>query len=257
MFIISKSNRLLTALVLQSLLLGMNQMCAQDKNETIRKSSTEKSADISNWSLSVIGGGKAAEGVVIYETGVQVAMTLFQGNRLRLEGLVRDSSRDLDLHWGAYDLKATTDMKSLMVGLSYEWFPFVGNNPGSKFLRSLKLKGGMYYLNDPDYVFDASLKDEVRWGDVVFTTEEIGSVETTVTTQGIQPFLGFGYDTFYAGKKINLIIEGGLGYHGKPEVTMEASNMLAPTTSQAPILESNLDGYRYMPFLQLGLQYNL
>lgn len=209
------------------------------------------------WSVSWVGGGKAAQGILIYETGAQLAFSLAKGHRLRLELLTRNSTPDFTFKWGAYDLKALTEMNTLMAAVSYEWFPFVGTTPRGKFARALKLKGGLYFLNNPDYVFDAFMVDEVRWGDVVFTTEEIGSVKTTIVTQQVQPFLGFGYDTFYAGKKINLGLEAGLNYHGKPEVRMEATNMLRPTASQAPILENNLDGYRFMPFVQLNLQYNL
>gem|GEM_PF-5427841 len=293
----SKSKGLLIGLVIQLLLLGWNQLNAQemhlitenygkvvhvpldvhkkffaseesggdlvtslngrDTNLTKERYGGDLGTSFSNWSFSIVGGGKAAEGVIIYEAGVQIALTLFQGNRLRLEGLVRDSSRELDMQWGNYNLAAFTDMKTLMGALSYEWFPFVGNTPRGKFMRSLKLKAGVYYLDNPEYAFEASLEDEVRWGDVIFTTEEIGLVKTTVETQNVQSFLGLGYDTYYAGKRINLVFEGGLSYHGKPKVTMEATNMLRPTATQSSIVEDNLNGYRYMPFLQLSLQYNL
>ena len=239
------------------ILFGFGKLFAQELTALENIDTLSVASHNSKWSLAVVAGGKAAQNILVYETGIQVAVSLAKGHRVRLEGLIRDSSRDIDLTWGSYDLKALTDMKTLMAAVGYEWYPFVGNNVRGKFAKSLKLKGGVYYLDNPDYKFDAFLKDEVRWGDVVFTADEVGSVATKVQTNNVQPFLGFGYDTFYSGKRINLVVEGGVSYHGRPSVLMDATNMLRPTVSQAPILENNLDGYRYMPFLQISLQYNL
>lgn len=146
-----------------------------------------------------------------------------------------------------------------MGGINYQWFPFVAcsRRVKSNLLKSLKLKAGAWYIDNPKYDFKASLVDPVSWGSITFSTEEVGYVATTISTNKIQPYLGLGYDRFYVGKRMNLSLEGGILYQGKPQVTMTAYNMLEQSATLAPILQNNLGDYQLIPFLQLQLQIRL
>ena len=224
------------------------------------------------WSIGFIFGGKTKkspfvrdyERLSVYDFGVQVTKSIALGHRIRIEGTYRTSS-DFVQPWGQTFMNMKTDINTPIGGISYEWFPFV--RAGAKavsiwkfkpnFFHSLKIKAGAWYVNDPVYRFDASLVNAVKWGSIVFTTEEIGSVKTTIATEKIQPYVGLGYDRFYVGKRTNISLEGGLLYQGKPQVGMTATNMLELTYTQAPKLQDNLGDYQIIPFAQILLQIRL
>jgi len=219
----------------------------------------------SDWSFGVIAGGKTIKSLFVYDYGVFVTKSVSLGQRVRLEANYRTSGPMFEQRWGSYTMNMQTNIGSPMGGISYEWFPFVnaaGKTPTfwkfkPDFFQSLKLKAGVWYIQDPIYKFDASLVDPVKWGSITFTPQEIGSIKTTIETQKIQPYIGLGYDRFYVGKKNNFSVEGGLLFQGKPQVAMSATNMLELTSSQAPILQNNLGDYQLIPFLQVVFQISL
>jgi len=259
-----------------TLMLALAFMCsafvldAQSPAKTMAmKSSGQDSLQIDakdyQWSIGLITGAKTFKSLVVYDYGIQITKSIARGHRVRVEGNYRTSGPMFEQKWGPYTMNMKTNIASPMGGISYEWFPFVQSGSKSisvwklkpNFFRSLKVKAGAWYVNDPKYQFDASLVDAVKWGTMVFTTEEIGSVKTTISTQSIQPYVGLGYDRFYVGKKYNISVEGGLLYQGKPEVSMTATNMLELTSTQAPILQNNLGDYQIIPFAQILLQIRL
>lgn len=264
-----------TSLKKMTLMLALVGMClsfalqAQQSanNPTLIKKvdSLQINAKDYQWSLGLIAGGKTIKSLFVYDYGIQISKSIALGHRIRVEGNYRTSGPMFEQAWGSFYMNMKTDIGSLMGGISYEWFPFVyvGAQDVSfwklkpNFFRSLKVKGGAWYVKDPTYRFDASLVDPVKFGTIIFTTEEIGSVKTTIATEKIQPYVGLGYDRFYVGKRTNISLEGGVLYQGKPQVGMTATNMLKLTSTQAPKLQDNLGDYQIIPFAQILLQIRL
>jgi len=219
----------------------------------------------SKWSIGLIAGGKTIKSLFVYDYGISFSKSVALGHRLRLEGNYRTSGPMFVQNWGRYAMNMKTQIGSPMGGISYEWFPFVSNATYTikryakfdNFFKSLKVKAGFWYIQDPIYHFNASLVDPVTWGSITFNPEEIGSVTTTISTEKVQPYIGLGYDRFYTGKKTTISLEGGVLYQGKPQVGMTATNMLELTATQAPILQDNLGEYQIIPFVQLVLQIRL
>jgi hypothetical protein len=216
-------------------------------------------AQTSPWSVGLLAGGKTIKNLFVYDYGITLTKSIANGHRIGMEVDYRTSGPLLEQNWGKYLMNMETNIASPMGGLNYQWFPFVSTSREvkSNFLKSLKLKAGAWYINKPSYEFDASLADPVTWGSITFTTEEVGSVATTITTKKIHPYLGLGYDRFYVGKRTNFVLEGGILYQGKPQVTMTANNMLEQSATLAPILQRNLGDYQLIPFLQLQMQIRL
>jgi hypothetical protein len=213
----------------------------------------------SPWSIGVLAGGKTIKSLFVYDYGITLTKSIAEGHRLGIEVDYRTSGPLLEQKWGSYLMNMETNIGSPMGGINYQWFPFVScsREVKSNLLKSLKLKAGAWYIDNPRYEFDASLAKPVSWGSITFTTEEVGSVATTIKTHQIQPYLGLGYDRFYVGKRTNISLEGGILYQGKPQVTMTANNMLEQSSTLAPILQRNLGDYQLIPFLQLQLQIRL
>lgn len=220
----------------------------------IKKS--EKTKD-SLWFLGSIAGFKAIKSLVVYDAGILVSRSIAKGKRVHVEVGYRFSGPNLAQDWGAIPMNMKTDIGSLLLGAGYDWFPFVSDNSHGSFLKSVKVIGGVWYLNKSDYKFNASLQDPLVWGSITFSPTEVGNVATTITTNKVQPFLGLGYDDFYSSRAVNFSINGGFLYQGKPEVTMVATNMLKPTEESAPRFEQNLSSYQFSPFIQLLVQFNI
>lgn len=209
------------------------------------------------WSVGPVVGFKAIKSLAIYDIGVEAVRTVRKGERARLEISYRTASSSYEQNWGQYPMNMKTVIGSLVVGAAYDWFPFVRFGSDNDILKSLKVSGGAWYVNKPDYNFTANLRDPLIWGQLTFSPEEIGMVSTTIKTNKVQPYLGLGYDQFYLGKNINFSINAGGLYQGKPMVSMMATNMLKPTEESAARLEHNLSSYQFIPFVQLHIQYNL
>jgi len=218
-----------------------------------------QTAERSPYSIGFLVGGKTLKNLFVYDYGITFTDSFAKGQRVGIEFDYRTSGPMLEQLWGKYLMNMESNISSGMGGVNYQWFPFVScsREVKSNFLKSLKLKTGVWYVGNPVYEFSASLANPVKWGSITFTTEEVGSVATTITTQNFQPYLGLGYDRFYVGKRTNLVLEGGLLYQGKPQVTMTANNMLEQSSTLAPILQNNLGDYQFIPFLQLQLQIRL
>lgn len=218
-----------------------------------------QTAERSPYSIGFLVGGKTLKNLFVYDYGITFTDSFAKGQRVGIEVDYRTSGPMLEQKWGSYLMNMESNISSGMGGVNYQWFPFVScsREVKSNFLKSLKLKTGVWYIGNPVYEFSASLANPVKWGSITFTTEEVGSVATTITTQNFQPYLGLGYDRFYVGKRTNLVLEGGLLYQGKPQVTMTANNMLEQSSTLAPILQNNLGDYQFIPFLQLQLQIRL
>jgi hypothetical protein len=90
----------------------------------------------------------------------------------------------------------------------------------------------------------------------VFEQEEIGSVRTQITTKNFQPYLGLGIDPTNNRKRINLGIQGGILYQGKPTVNMQANNMVRATVENAPVLEKELASFQFIPFFKVFTHIN-
>lgn len=157
--------------------------------------------------------------------------------------------------WGLFKVTTKPNINSPILGLSYDWFPL--QKSGIKWLNAVKLKGAVQYAFNPIYKFNSTLADDVTWGKTTFTKEQIGSIETTIRGQKIQPYLAAGFDQFFKSNKIGFGLDLGAMYQGNPKVTMIATNMLVTTASQANIIENNIKGYRFIPYAAIKLNLHL
>lgn len=229
---------------------------AQTNVSNSKEVDTKENLKYSKWSVGPVIDVKIIKSLIVYDVGLRASRSLNDGQRLRVEASYRTSASNLEMNWGTIPMNMKAKIGSLIVGAGYDWFPFVTSGARSPFLKLLKVIGGVWYVDKPDYYFDAGLQDALTWGDLTFSPEELGSVATNIKTNKVQPYLGLGYDEFYRGERLSFSINGGFLYHGKPQVTMVGTNMLKPTEENAARFEQNLSSYKFTPLLQLLLQYN-
>ena len=209
----------------------------------------------SGWAL----GLNAGMNTIFYNGGIDISRTIKRGNsRLHLGGSYLYQNINLTQMWGISTIGLLVKVNTPMINLTYDWFPFE-KAATTNFKKNFKLCGGINYILNPNYTFDATLLDETQWGSntdgYIFTQENLGKVYSTITTNAITPFLGIGVDKFYSSeRRTSLGFEVGCIWQGKPKVTMEATKMLTRTATQATLLESNLKGYQFQPYLKLQLR---
>jgi hypothetical protein len=229
----------------------------ETSNATGKRAVKPINVNYAKWSVGAAESFKAIKSLLIYDFSLQASRSVVIGQRLRFVAGYRTAGPNLEQNWGRVAMNMKTDIGSLLLGVGYEWFPFVTRGAYGQFLRSVKLVGGVSYLSKPEYVFEASLRDPYVWRNTTFSEEEVGTVSNTINTNKIQPYLGLGYDQFYLGKNINFSINGGILYQGKPQVSMVATNMLKPTEESAARLQYNLESYQFSPFFEILIQFNL
>ena len=213
------------------------------------------------WTVGMILGAKTINSLFIYDYGIQVTRSISFGHRISLEANYRTSLPIFEQSFGSYLLNFKADIGSPIFGISYEWFPFKqaggSNNLDRKFkynfLRSLKIKAGTWFMKEPIYRFEINSSNELNGNTFNFTSGEIGWVKMGIETKKVQPFIGLGYDRFYVGKRINIAIDGGLFYQGKPMVSTSASNsnLLSLASTQSTKLQNYLVNFQIIPYLQV------
>ena len=99
-------------------------------------------------------------------------------------------------------------------------------------------------------------------GGTTFTSADIGILSSDTTFSGTAPYLGFGFD-FTLARKVGLNMDFGVLWQGDPEVSMNATGLLAndPTflaavETERLQLQDDLSSAKAWPVLSLGFVFN-
>ena len=92
-----------------------------------------------SWSVGPIVGFKAIKSLMIYDIGVQASRSIFKGQRIRVEISTRSSGSSLEQDWGRIAMNNKVDINSLVLGGSYDWFPFVSGGARKQIFKSQKI----------------------------------------------------------------------------------------------------------------------
>lgn len=162
---------------------------------------------------------------------------------------VRYFSATLD---GVEDLQGeeaewTADGRLLFVSGIADWYPF-GN--------AFHLSGGAVYnglSGDGRIRAVNSMTVQSR----TYSPEELGSLSADVGFgSSIAPYAGLGFGN-PLGRRIGVQLDLGVMYLGSPTVELSGTGMIAPTASQASIIEDNVRDIRFYPVASLGLSARL
>lgn len=120
----------------------------------------------------------------------------------------------------------------------------------------LRLTGGVFY-NLNQLTFNGMPTKDVQFNDVVFTRQEVGTMNGKTTFNKLAPYLGLGWGHPFRGSKVTFMVDLGLFYQQSPQVTLVTTGMLEPSSDQGAVIEQNLQPLKYYPVLNLGLSYRL
>lgn len=98
---------------------------------------------------------------------------------------------------------------------------------------------------------------DFHYGDIDLTREQVGKMIGTADWKGIAPYIGIGLFNSLPKKKFNVTLDMGMFYLPKPEFTLEGDKLLVGNEENGEIIEKNIEGYRWMPQLQVNFNYRI
>ncbi len=135
------------------------------------------------------------------------------------------------------------------VSLLFDWY----------FARSVYVSAGLMY-NMSILEFESKADKSQYIGVIEITPETMGSITYTLKPNEICPYLGIGFGhTISRNKLVAFNVDLGMLYQGSPKVTLDATGMVAPTANeeQRQLLQDNVKGYMFYPFLNFQLSFKL
>lgn len=130
------------------------------------------------------------------------------------------------------------------------------------FANGFRLTGGVYY-NDNSLDLDAELSSGItyKFGNNIYTANQLGSVSGDVTVNDFSPYVGIGWGTSAKSKSnFYFSLDVGAMYHGSPSVDLSVENYLELDQIEQDIkyeksdIESDID-FDWYPVVTVGLTY--
>lgn len=97
----------------------------------------------------------------------------------------------------------------------------------------------------------------MEFGELSISPEQIGTLAANVSFNGFAPYIGLGIGRSTPKKRFGINVDLGSYYMSPAKVTIDATKLLAPNKQQEGLLENNLSSFRWMPTLQLNLNFKL
>ncbi|MFD2933453.1 hypothetical protein [Spirosoma flavum] len=113
------------------------------------------------------------------------------------------------------------------------------------------------YCNLNQITFLGKPTKDVKFNDVVFSVDQIGTVNGEANFNKVAPYLGIGWGHPFVGGKLKLMVDMGIFYQQSPKITFVTTGMLEPSNDQGPVIENNLKPLKYYPLISVGLSYNI
>lgn len=121
--------------------------------------------------------------------------------------------------------------------------------------------GGLW-LNLVKADLEIQLSDELEFGDISITPDQIGTFNVLARTGWpVSPYLGFGIGNPMASenRKFWFNVEFGTWYHHKPKFDLDAVGMISPTANaeNEEALRNNFKGFRFYPVISIQGTYRI
>lgn len=121
----------------------------------------------------------------------------------------------------------------------------------------LRLVGGVAYFMKANGNIRVTPDDNYKYGDLVLTPEQVGYLDLNMDWKGAAPYFGLGFGRIIPNKKFNVNFDLGSYYLTAPKATITGTGLLSGNSSQSDQFQSNVSDYRWLPVLQLNLNFKL
>ena len=150
------------------------------------------------------------------------------------------------------DYDADLDYKTGALSLLFDFYP----------VKSIFFTAGVGY-NMFHGVLDGKAANALEFGDILISKEKIGTFNFQIDPSlQISPYLGIGFGrTLGIDKRVAFAFEIGGYYQGSPDITVNSTGLLSPTSNpdqqHEARLEKQINQYSIYPVLKFSLSYKL
>lgn len=146
------------------------------------------------------------------------------------------------------------DAKFANAHLMFDWHPFLKETGLS---RKVVVTAGAGYFWEAKGDVVVSYRGTYKYGDILIPSSDLGQLYGSVEWKKVAPYLGFGFENVFPSNKFNVGFAVGTYYMGKPDATLTGTNYLSQNSSNQQQLQKNMSYYRFMPVLQVNLNFGL
>ncbi len=120
-----------------------------------------------------------------------------------------------------------------------------------------RLVGGLAYFATATASFEVQPTDNFKFGDIVYTPEDIGKLKAALSWQGVAPYVGISLFRGFPKKVFNITLDLGTYYLKAPDAHFTGTGSLANNSQNDKPLTENVSCYRWLPLLQLNFNFKL
>lgn len=144
-----------------------------------------------------------------------------------------------------FDIDADLSLSNLTAII--DWHPFQ---------NGARVSGGIVYNQNTVNSVLIPKQSHTVGGDV-YSPEDLGNVHADFRFPDFAPYLALGYGNPFSGRRFGFNVDLGIVFQGEPNVDMNADGLLAPSASQAAIIEDNVGWASLYPAITVGMYYRL
>jgi hypothetical protein len=123
--------------------------------------------------------------------------------------------------------------------------------------KSYRLVGGAAYLIKGNANVIITPSGSYQFGSQTVTRDQIGSLTADVSWKGVAPYLGIALFKSFPNRLFNMNIDVGTYYLASPGTSFTGTKLLSDNNSQAAQFNQNMQGYRWLPVLQLNFNFRI
>lgn len=125
-------------------------------------------------------------------------------------------------------------------------------------LKHIKVDAGFGYFFLNQLHGRIQLRDTYAWQEIELTPEEIGFGEGEFSFKSpISPYIGITIGNIIAKKRFSASVQLGTFYKGRPQVKINATNLVRNNDENEGVIENGLSPYRWWPVVSLRMAYNI
>jgi len=123
--------------------------------------------------------------------------------------------------------------------------------------QRIRLVGGAAYLIKGSALVTMAPSGTNQFGSQTLTGEQIGSVTARANWQGVAPYLGVALFNSFPNRMFNINLDLGTYYIASPGTSLTGTKLLADNNTNAAQFNKNMQGYCWLPVLQLNFNFRI
>jgi hypothetical protein len=122
---------------------------------------------------------------------------------------------------------------------------------------SFRIVGGAGYFFRGDASVVITSADGYQIGNTNVSKDQLGSIDAAAEWKGLSPYLGVGLFRNFPGNLFNMNLDLGTYYLSSPQTSLTGTKLLSGNSSQEPQFNQNMQGYRWLPVVQLNFNFKI